>query len=182
MEFVESLISGFLQIVLALGTALVIALVSLIILRALPAVLRAGAAFGLAVGRALGDVLAAALRCLARIADLLVRVAIVAGIFLAGVYSGPTVWAAYGADVPALIPAVMVVALPLGAAFEFAPPLGRTWGAVVAWGAIVLVIGAVVSAVDSITRSLLLIGVLATITAYRQLQEGLHGTQEAGQE
>jgi hypothetical protein len=117
------------------------------------------------------NMLSAALACLARIAGLLVRVALVAGVFAVCVRSGPLVWAAYGADVPALIPAVMVVALPLGAAFEFNPPLGRTWGAVAAWGAGVLVIGAIVDVADSITRSLLLVGVLTTITAYAQIQE-----------
>jgi hypothetical protein len=182
MEFVASLVSGFIQVVLALGTMLLIALASLIILRALPATLRAGAAFGLAVGCALGDVLAAALRCLTRIAGLLVRVAIVAGVFMAGVRSGPLVWVAYGADVPALIPACMVVTLPLGAAFEFNPPLGRTWGAVAAWGAVVLVIGAIVDVADSITRSLLLVGVLTTITAYAQIQERSDEHSEARQE
>ena len=180
MEFIAGLISGFLQLVLGLITVLVIGLASLIIVRALPAVLRAGYVFGLAVGRALGDVLAAALRCLTQIAGLLVRVAIVAGVFAAGVRSGPLVWAAYGADVPALIPAVMVIALPLGAAFEFPPPLGRTWGAAAAWGAVVLVIGAIVDVADSITRSLLLVGVLTTITAYTQIQERSNGDQEAG--
>ena len=182
MEFVASLVSGFIQVVLALGTMLLIALASLIILRALPATLRAGRAFGLAAGRALGEVLAAALRCLTRIAAMLVKVAVVAGVFAAGVRSGPLVWAAYGADVPALIPAVMVVALPLGAAFEFNPPLGRTWGAVAAWGAVVLVIGAIVDVADSITRSLLLVGVLTTITAYAQIQERSDEHPEARQE
>lgn len=182
MEFVVSLISGFFQVVLSLVTVLVIALASLIILRALPATLRAGYAFGQAVGRALGDALDAALRCLTRIADVLVKVAVVAGVFVAGVRSAPLVWTAYGADVPALIPAVMVVALPLGAAFEFSPPLGRTWGAVAAWGAVVLVIGTIVDAANSITRSLLLVGVLTTITAYRQFQERSDEHCEARQE
>lgn len=126
------------------------------------------------------NVLAAALRCLTRIVGVLVRVAIVAGVFAACARSGPLVWAAYGADMPALIPACMVIALPLGAAFEFSPPLGRTWGAVAAWGAIVLVIGMVVDVADSITRSLLLVGVLTTITAYAQFIGEIDAHSEAG--
>jgi hypothetical protein len=182
MEFATQLINGFVQVVIGLVALLVVGLASLIILRALPATLRAGCAFGLAVGRALGEVLAAALRCLTRIAAMLVKVAVVAGVFAAGARSGPLVWAAYGADVPALIPAVMVVALPLGAAFEFNPPLCRTWGAVAAWGTVVLVIGAIVDVADSITRSLLLVGVLTTITAYTQIQERSDEHSEARQE
>jgi len=126
------------------------------------------------------NMLAAALRCLTRIAAMLVKVAVVAVVFAAGVRSGPLVWAAYGADVPALIPAVMVVALPLGAAFEFNPPLGRTWGAVVAWGAVVLVIGTIVDMADSVARSILIVGVLTTITVYAQIQERSDEHSEAG--
>lgn len=176
MEFAESVLRTIVDGVATVGALLLSALVCLLIVRALPYILRAGFSFGMVAGRIIGEVLALALRCLTALSGVLVRCAIVAGAILAGVRVGPQVWAAYGSDTPALLPAVMSVALPFGAVFSFDPPVGRTFGALVAWSVAVIAIGAAAEALSLIGRSILLVGVLTTITAYTQLNGESHAS------
>ena len=178
MEFAQVVLKTIIDGVAGLGALLLAALIGLLVVRALPHVLRAGYKFGTVAGHAIGEVIAMALRCLTAIAGVLVRVAIVAGAILAGVHVGPQMWQSYGADLPALLPALMTIALPFGAVFSFDPPVGRTFGALVAWSVAVITIGAAAEALSEVGRSVLLVGVLTTITAYTQLTGESHDSRQ----
>lgn len=176
MEFAESVLRTLVDGVATVGALLLAALVCLLIVRALPYILRSGFAFGMVAGRLIGEVIAIALRCLTALSGVLIRCAIVAVAILSGVRVGPQVWSAYGSDTPALLPALMIVALPFGVVFSFDPPVGRTFGSLVAWSVAVIAIGAAAEALSLVGRSILLVGVLTTITAYTQLNGESHAS------
>lgn len=169
MEFASSVVTTIVDVLAGVGALLLAAIIGVIIVRSAPIVIPAAYRFGLAFGAIVGQVGAMAFRMMQSLAAPLVWLSIVAGVFLAAVRTGPIVWTAYGSDVPALIPAIFSIALPIGTAIGTPPPIGRTWGALTAWGAIVFAIGAIVEVSGSIARSLYLVGALTTITAYTQL-------------
>ncbi len=109
------------------------------------------------------------------IAATLAKVAIVVFLVLATFNAAIAVWLAYGADLPAiLLAALLVITM---AALGLA---GKNWGALLLGGLAALAIGAAISSADLVMRSLVVVGALATTIAQNQFnsQESDHENQK----
>ena len=163
MEFAKSILEGFLNVLAGLGALVLVVLASIALIRLSIHALPAAARFAWSLGLAVGAILKVALFFLARIVPLLVRVLVMGVVIYATLHGAGDAWQAYGADVPALIPAVMLILMSCAAGF-----VGRSWGALLASGGAAYGIGALALGVDFVTRSLLIVGALAVIVAHQQ--------------
>lgn len=161
MDFAQTLIEGFVNLLIAAGAVLLVGLVSLAVIRvlahALPVAGRMAWALGAAVGLALAGLVRQAVTLLiASVQPVLVPVVCVGAEVIGLAYALPACWHAFGDDVPALLPATAISALPLAAVL-----LSRqTWGGLLLAGAVTLATGGLISAVPAALRAVL---VMATI-------------------
>ena len=115
---------------------------------------------------------------LAQIFEVLARLAIVAGLVLSTLYAASMTYTAYGADLPALLPAALLAIAMCGVALS-----RMSWGALLAAGLAVYAIGTVIPYANILMRSLIIAGALATTIAHNQFQRESenHANQEIEQ-
>src|SRR5512139_2335438 len=117
------------------------------------------------------------LRFLSMVCGIIARVAIVAGLVVSTLYAAVMMHRAYGSDLPALLPAVLLVVAMTALGFN-----ALSWGALLAGGLTAYAIGTVIQSADIVTRSLIIVGALATTIAHNQFTgEREHENQEIEQ-
>lgn len=176
MDFAKSLIDGFLNALAGLAALVAVALASIALVRVSIHALPAAARFAWSLGLALGAIIKVAFAFLARLVPLLVRVLVMGIVIYATLHGAGDAWQAYGADLPALVPAVMLILMSCAAGL-----VGKSWGALLASGAAAFAIGALALGADHVLRALLIIGALAAIVANNQLTrngDNNHATSE----
>ena len=99
---------------------------------------------------------------------LLIRGVCVGAAVIGIAYALPACWYAFGGDVPALIPAVVVGVLPLAAALLSR----RAWGGLLLAGAVTLVAGAAIESVPASTRAVLLMATIGGLIFYLLKSKG----------
>lgn len=99
------------------------------------------------------------------VCGLVAKVAIIAALVVSTLYAAAATFRAYGADLPALIPAALLVVAMTAIGLS-----RHEWGARLAGGLTALAIGTVVEAADLVIRSLIIVGAIATTIALNQFE------------
>jgi hypothetical protein len=167
MDFAQTLIEGFVNIVIAAGAVLLVGLACLVIIRALPMFLPIAFRFAVTFGAIAGRLLAVVFNFLTQIAPFLVNLLVIGATIYGTLHGATDTFQAYGADVIALLPAVLVILLTMAAGLA-----GRSWGALLAGGLAAYGIGAIVYAGDYTFRALVIVGALALTIAHNQFTTG----------
>lgn len=111
------------------------------------------------------------------VCGLVAKVAIIAALVVSTLYAAAATFRAYGADLPALIPAALLVVAMTAIGLS-----RHEWGALLAGGLTALEIGTVVESADLVTRSLIIVGAIATTIVHNQFNRSeSNETQEEQQ-
>lgn len=155
MDFARDLIAGFVNLLIAAGSIMLVGLASLIMIRALTRAVPVLIRLGIVIGRQAGEVLAVGVQFLIAQANFLIAAVAIAATVAASLSGAVNVYAAYHADLPATIPASCLLLAVLTASLR-----ARTLGAMLASGGAAMIAGAILSVVDYMARAIALDAVL----------------------
>ena len=110
------------------------------------------------------NMLAEMFRFLAAMFGVIAKLLVIAGLVVTTFYAATMTFNAYGADLPALLPAALLVIAMTALGLS-----KLSWGALLAGGLIALAIGTVIQSADIVTRSLIVVGALSTTIAHNQM-------------
>lgn len=170
MDFAKTLIEGFVNLLIAAGAVLLVALACVVIIRALPRILPVAFRAALALGQIVGEILAQVIHQIGAVLVMFARpifyVLMVGSVVLATFVTLPIVYAAYGGNVPAMLPAAAVCVLPIVIS------LGSGKGAWTLFAAAgeIFGLGVVIQAADLLARGAILSTAIAAIMAYQILK------------
>jgi len=101
---------------------------------------------------------------LAAVFGVIAKMLVIAGLVSSTFYAAAMTFAAYGADLPALLPAALLIVAMTALGLS-----KLSWGALLAGGLTALAIGTVIQSADIVTRSLIIVCALATTVAHNQM-------------
>lgn len=169
MEVAKDIIEGALNILAAIAAIILVIMAALFLARLLPIVLPALIRAALAVGQAVGQILAQIIAQVAAILVMFARpifyVTMVAAVVLSVFASLPLVHAAYGGDVPAILPAAVVCLLPIVISLGS----DRGWWTLYAAAGLIYAAGQIIDRADPLARGAILSTAIAAILAYQIL-------------
>lgn len=173
MDFAQRLIEDLLNVIIAAGALVLAGLAAVVIGRtliiALPVAVRMAWALGAAAGLALAGLVRQAFTLLIAIVRPVIMPSVCVGAEVIGLaHALPACWHAFGGDVPALVPATVISALPLAAVL-----LSRqTWGGLLLAGVVTLATGAVIGSVPALVRAVLVMATIGGLIFYSLKSKG----------
>lgn len=165
MEFAQTIVAGFLNILIGAAALLLVGLACVVIIRAAPIVAPLAFRFALLLGVLVGEIMRQVFAFLTMFARPILYVIMVGCVVLAIIVTLPAIYQAYGEDAPALLPAVAVCLLPIVISLGS----GRGWWTLFGAAAQIYGAGAIIQAADLLARGAILSTVIASIVAYEIL-------------